>query len=51
MVLQFVGFLGAWNQPGQLPPLLAGTLGALSRQFTADFQAAIRLQKFSHGKR
>jgi chromate transporter len=29
MVLQFVGFLGAWNQPGQLPPLLAATLGAL----------------------
>jgi chromate transporter len=29
MVLQFVGFLGAWNQPGDLPPLLAATLGAL----------------------
>src|SRR5438128_5855231 len=29
MVLQFVGFLGAWNQPGHLPPLLAATLGAL----------------------
>jgi chromate transporter len=29
MVLQFVGFLGAWNQPGNLPPLLAATLGAL----------------------
>ena len=28
MVLQFVGFLGAWNQPGDLPPLLAATLGA-----------------------
>ncbi len=29
MVLQFVGFLGAWNQPGHLPPLVAATLGAL----------------------
>jgi chromate transporter len=29
MVLQFVGFLGAWNQPGNLPPLIAATLGAL----------------------
>ena len=23
MVLQFVGFLGAWNHPGNLPPLVA----------------------------
>jgi chromate transporter len=29
MVLQFVGFMGGWNQPGSLPPLLAATLGAL----------------------
>jgi chromate transporter len=29
MVVQFVGFLGAWNHPGNLPPLLAATLGAL----------------------
>jgi chromate transporter len=29
MVLQFVGFMGGWNEPGLLPPLLAGTLGAL----------------------
>src|SRR5207248_9102483 len=28
MVLQFVGFIGAWNQPGALPPLLAATFGA-----------------------
>ncbi len=28
MVLQFVGFLGGWNQPGTLPPLAAATLGA-----------------------
>lgn len=28
MVLQFVGFVGAWNQPGRLPPLVAATLGA-----------------------
>lgn len=29
MVLQFVGFMGGWNKPGVLSPLLAGTLGAL----------------------
>jgi chromate transporter len=29
MVLQFVGFLGAWNHPAGLSPFLAGTLGAL----------------------
>jgi chromate transporter len=34
MVLQFVGFLGAWNQPGNLPPLLAATLGALITTWT-----------------
>ncbi len=28
MVLQFVGFMGGWNQHGDLPPLLAATLGA-----------------------
>jgi len=29
MVTQFVGFLGAWNLPGDLSPLTAGILGAL----------------------
>lgn len=29
MVLQFVGFMGGWNNPGLLSPLLAATLGAL----------------------
>ena len=28
IVLEFVGFLGAWHQPGSLTPLLAATLGA-----------------------
>lgn len=28
MVLQFVGFAGAWHHPGQWSPLFAGTLGA-----------------------
>jgi chromate transporter len=28
MVLQFVGFVGAWNHPGDLSPLLAASLGA-----------------------
>jgi chromate transporter len=29
MVVQFVGFMGAWQHPEGLPPLLAATLGAL----------------------
>jgi chromate transporter len=29
MVLQFVGFMGAYHHPGSLSPLLAGTLGGL----------------------
>jgi chromate transporter len=28
MVVQFVGFLGAWHAPGHLAPLAAATLGA-----------------------
>lgn len=28
MVLQFVGFAGAWHHPGNLPPLIAATFGA-----------------------
>ena len=34
MVLQFVGFLGGWNHPGNLPPVLAATLGALITTWT-----------------
>jgi chromate transporter len=29
MVLQFVGFMGAWQHPEGLPPLVAATIGAL----------------------
>ena len=29
MVVQFVGFMAAFRDPGGLPPLLAGTLGGL----------------------
>ena len=29
MVTQYAGFLAAWNLPGGLSPLMAGTLGAL----------------------
>lgn len=29
MVVQFVGFLAAYNNPGSLPPLVAGVLGAV----------------------
>src|SRR5438552_18746691 len=41
MVLQFVGFLGAWNHPGNLPPLLSATLGALVTTWTT-FVACFR---------
>jgi chromate transporter len=34
MVTQFVGFLGGWNHPGQLPPLLAATIGGLITTWT-----------------
>ncbi|MBL9176277.1 MAG: chromate efflux transporter [Verrucomicrobiales bacterium] len=34
MVLQFVGFLGAWRDPGPWTPLLAGTLGAAITTWT-----------------
>lgn len=34
MVLQFVGFLGGWNQPGLLSPLVAATLGAAMTTWT-----------------
>jgi chromate transporter len=34
MVVQFVGFLGGWNQPGSLPPVVAATLGALITTWT-----------------
>lgn len=34
MVLQFVGFLGGWNHPGSLSPLLAATLGAALTTWT-----------------
>ena len=34
MVLQFVGFLGGWNHPGPLSPLVAATLGAAMTTWT-----------------
>jgi chromate transporter len=34
MVVQFVGFLGGWQQPGALSPLTAATLGALITTWT-----------------
>jgi chromate transporter len=34
MVLQFVGFLGAWNHPGGLSPFLAASLGAFVTTWT-----------------
>lgn len=34
MVLQFVGFLGGWNHPGGLAPIVAATAGALLTAWT-----------------
>jgi chromate transporter len=34
MVLQFVGFVGAWRYPGELSPLLSATLGAFITTWT-----------------
>ena len=34
MVLQFVGFLGGWHNPGNLPPWLAGTIAGLITTWT-----------------
>ncbi len=34
MVLQFVGFLGGWQHPGNLSPLLAATFGAFITTWT-----------------
>jgi len=34
MVLQFVGFLGGWNQPGTLSPLVSATLGSAMTTWT-----------------
>ena len=34
MVVQFVGFLGAWHHPGALTPLVAATLGAAMTTWT-----------------
>ena len=34
MVLQFVGFLGGWQHPGALTPLVAATLGAAMTTWT-----------------
>jgi chromate transporter len=34
MVVQFVGFLGGWNHPGAMSPLLAATLGAAMTTWT-----------------
>ena len=34
MVLQFVGFMGGWNHPAGLPPIVAATAGALLTTWT-----------------
>ena len=35
MVLQYVGFVAAWQQPGDLPPLAAATIGAALTSWVA----------------
>ena len=37
IVLQFIGFLGAWHHPGSLSPLVAGILGAGITSWTTFF--------------
>ena len=43
MVVQFVGFLGGRNHPGQLPPLLAATIGALVTTWTTFTPCFLRI--------
>jgi chromate transporter len=57
MVVQFVGFLGGWNHPGGMSPLLAATLGAAMATWTtfvpcfAWIFAAAPLVETMRGKR
>jgi chromate transporter len=37
IVLQFIGFLGAWHQPGSLSPWMSGILGAGMTSWTTFF--------------
>jgi len=37
IVLQFIGFLGAWHHPGSLSPIVAGILGAGITSWTTFF--------------
>jgi chromate transporter len=41
MVLQFVGFTAAWQNPGTLSPLIAGTLGAAMTTWTTFLPAFV----------
>lgn len=41
MVVQFVGFLGGWNQPGTLHPLAMATLGAAMTTWTTFVPALL----------
>lgn len=57
MVAQFVGFLGAYRNPGTLEPLLAGTLGALLTTwvtfapcFLWIFVGAPHIEKLRHNR-
>ncbi len=41
LVLQFVGFLGAWHHPGPLPPGVSGILGAGMTSWTTFFPSFV----------
>jgi chromate transporter len=41
LVLQFVGFLGAWHHPGSLSPGVAGVLGAGMTSWTTFFPSFV----------
>lgn len=61
IVLQFIGFLGAWHQPGSLSPGMSGILGAGMTSWTTFFPSFLwiflgapwveRLQGLEHWER
>jgi chromate transporter len=61
IVLQFIGFLGAWHQPGPLSPWMSGILGAGLTSWTTFFPSFLwiflgapwveRLQGLKHWER
>ena len=48
MVLQFVGFIGAWHHPGGLPSIVAATLGAFISTWRPSFPASYGFSLVPH---